>query len=833
MIGSRVALWLVVFSLVPAVLLTGCLPDTELTGAQLANSRPNTRISGNPPNLMQASFLVEFFWHGSDPDGKIVGYQWKLSNNGLDGISVQDTLTFDPATGDTLNPWHFTVVTDTTFIVSADIPEFADDPPGDQRSYQTHTLWVRAVDDKGAVDPTPAYMSFTSLTLLPTILVDTPFGFIGQTAVLGAPASVTFGWSGSDPDFDRNMPTQIRYLWKPAWVDGVGYVRTRATFNTHVETLVDFEDSVWSDWIPYDPTPENRRITFPGQPALDAQGEQIRYLFAIQAMDTAGAVTIDRSYGRSVMNCFISATISPALTVFERFLGEKTVTGVNVISEFEIASGQQLNFSWVADASGYAGRIISYRYGWNVGDATDPNDPNWAVAPGNSPQHLRAPTTSFPGGVHTLTVKVLDNSSQTTLYRVNLVVVPVPDPEQQLPCLLIDDVNDRQSNRWPDQSGVARDRDAFRDAFWEVTLLESGGVVNFDPGRDVIDAEVEQFEYREAVQYRSLIWTSKYVSAPHSYISAKFRPHISEGDQFIWLASYQDQVGNLLYCSPRGQENFIDAGRWMVPIIFDTREEVLTLGDQVYKVGFGERELPDGSILELGPDRYPFRVNGVAVIDEMQPSYHIYARSQLGQSDRNARCAGMKALVLDPEFENTYMPGGAPFDDAIFSDPIIDWRDTAYGGVLADTLLSTLNYGFFDDEFYDTNISGTRTTPYQLQLCGPDSIPCLDHMFRAYTRFDWIRDARVADGDVEWPSSEYNDNRLDDVCGELGLNSSSTGSRANGVPVGFLTHKTKYNKPSQKGDVIWGFDPYRFDNVEVRKAIRWVLGEHFGLIMRP
>ena len=39
------------------------------------------------------------------------------------------------------------------------------------------------------------------------------------------------------------------------------------------------------------------------------------------------------------------------------------------------------------------------------------------MAPGNSPQHLRAPTTSFSGGVHTLTVQVVDNSDQITIYR--------------------------------------------------------------------------------------------------------------------------------------------------------------------------------------------------------------------------------------------------------------------------------------------------------------------------------------------------------------------------------------------------------------------------------
>jgi hypothetical protein len=41
------------------------------------------------------------------------------------------------------------------------------------------------------------------------------------------------------------------------------------------------------------------------------------------------------------------------------------------------------------------------------------------------------------------------------------------------------------------------------------------------------------------------------------------------------------------------------------------------------------------------------------------------------------------------------------------------------------------------------------------------------------------------------------------------------------------------DKPNQRGDVVWGFDPYRFNNDHMRAAVRWVLGEYFGLTMLP
>ena len=50
----------------------------------------------------------------------------------------------------------------------------------------------------------------------------------------------------------------------------------------------------------------------------------------------------------------------------------ETVTGRSVTL---IASGQPLNFSWNATAESYAGEIVSYRYGWDVADVTDPDDP--------------------------------------------------------------------------------------------------------------------------------------------------------------------------------------------------------------------------------------------------------------------------------------------------------------------------------------------------------------------------------------------------------------------------------------------------------------------------
>ena len=57
-------------------------------------------------------------------------------------------------------------------------------------------------------------------------------------------------------------------------------------------------------------------------------------------------------------------------------------------------------------------------------------------------------------------------------------------------------------------------------------------------------------------------------------------------------------------------------------------------------------------------------------------------------------------------------------------------------------------------------------------------------------------------------------------------------SRLNGLGYGFVSYKVIRDKPFQRPDVYWGFDPYRFEEQDARKAIRWVL-QYFGLTINP
>lgn len=838
------AIGLVALAALAVALGGGCGPSTDLTGSPIPNSLPDTRVTARPPELLETGFVVEFFWSGYDPDGRVAGYQWKLSNNGTDGINVQDTLTFDPVTGDTLNPWHTIVSTDSTFLVTADIPDFPRDPEGSGRSYQTHTFFVRAIDEDGGVDDSPALVSFTSTTLLPTIQITGPSSIPLQTETVQLPPTVTFLFEGTDPDFTTGIPTQMRYLWKPALLPNGDYAGTETDVENNIDFLVDFEDSLWTPWRRYDPDDETRRVTLADRARLDAEGERIFYIFAMQARDTAGAVSIGRRYARQIANVAISVSLAPRLRVLETFLGEVRGSGPNVTLSTDVAAGQELNFSWSADASGYAGEIVSFRYGWDVTDVNDPNDPNWALPPGNSSQHRRAQPIAFSSGVHTLTVEVRDNSDQLSRASITVSVVPVPDPADQLPLLLVDDVLDGNSFSWPDQSGIPRDRDAYRDDFWRGVLGGPGGVAGWDSLAHTVDSEEQQLDYREVVRYRALVWSSRWASQS-TYIASQFRPSggnqdVGDQDQYIWLTPYQESVGNVLLTGNRVMNNFLAQSAFELPIVFQSREGnrltgYETVRDTPVRRSFGYRALPNGDEIQVGPTRYPYQTMGVSVIDVMSPNaaYYEYGNGRLVNRQRRKACVGMKGLQIDAGFKANYMPGGDVFADVIWTEDDIDWADEPFPEE-SDVLAHTYTWG--DDEFYNADVV-SRNTPWDPQSspefdCDGD---CLEPMFRSISRFDWARMQRLEiDPEDTWPIGYYNGPGqpvLSNLCGDRSLDVGQQSAITNDQVVAFIARKTAPNKPSQVGDVVFGFDPYRFDQDEMRDAIRWVLGEHFGLSM--
>jgi hypothetical protein len=316
----------------------------------------------------------------------------------------------------------------------------------------------------------------------------------------------------------------------------------------------------------------------------------------------------------------------------------------------------------------------------------------------------------------------------------------------------------------------------------------------------------------------------------------QFRP-VNGQDQFVWLTPYQQMGGNYFQVGGSSMESFLEGlPNYMTPIIFDTPETEYIAGDYSYVIGFGQKELPDGTLTPRGTALYPYATAGITALDWTSVNTKtIYGRSVAMNFDRKADCVGLKGLVLAPGFRANHLVGSSALADTIFTDPEIDWRDKV--NAQADTLgLFNATFQFRNDEFFDANIS-SRTTPVVPQTCtdGPEEL-CVEPMFSGIARMDWVREHEWARGDMAWPRSTYSDQELDDGCGPLGLTSYQGNPRSsavtNGHVYGFLSYKMVEQKPVRKADVYWGFDPYRFDHDETKKAVRWVL-DYFGVLINP
>ncbi len=351
----------------------------------------------------------------------------------------------------------------------------------------------------------------------------------------------------------------------------------------------------------------------------------------------------------------------------------------------------------------------------------------------------------------------------------------------------------------------------------------------------MIDTEVDIPDYRTVARYRSVILISRWVARPNNFISRAFRATSYASDPYNWLASYQAFAGNVFYCAQRAMDNFLQQinGGYALPIVFESAEGDVNGLEGDYRVGFGTRTLPDGTTIQVGPTRYPYVTWGISVVDQMSPAstYPLYGATPeiTVANGRRASCAAMKCLVLDPTFRDRHLPAGLAFPETLAAETTIEWRDLqpAYYN---DLLIS---YGWGNDEFYDQVIAD-RTTPWSRQLCveGPDG-RCVEPMFRAQARFDWIRQKHLAaDPQDPWPVGYY-EYPMHRYCGKYGLKDGEWSAVTNNTVVGIISHKNEAQKPSRRGDVAWGFDPYRFDHDGMTDAVRWVLIEHFGLPERP
>jgi len=150
--------------LLALVLLYGCRAfDPEPV---IVNQPPETYIIGAPPETTGTRFLRHMYWYGTDDDGEVVRFIFAITDSTIQDHETPDVdeedARFDPADDvTTLTPedWRtigYTALTDSVFLFEID--------RGSTPSKDI-TFHLVAVDDRGAMDPTPARLRFFNNSL--------------------------------------------------------------------------------------------------------------------------------------------------------------------------------------------------------------------------------------------------------------------------------------------------------------------------------------------------------------------------------------------------------------------------------------------------------------------------------------------------------------------------------------------------------------------------------------------------------------------------------------------------------------------------------------------
>jgi hypothetical protein len=508
-----------------ALLCAGC-SDSVFIGAAGKNSPPTIKLVNGPVEQDIVGYKVELSWLGEDRDGKVERYEFVICGGDPLGFNREDT------TG--LEKWTKTVRTDSVFKLLADQYDttVTIGTTTYSRFKRTHTFFVRAVDDRGSRSD-PAYRSFTTWTLAPGVNIDfPPNAFPGHPQTL--PPIIRFHWQGVDP---RDDP------WHVAKVDSIRHLLTGYTDSTmqQMNEHADRFESLWSPWIATDAPGDSGVSTVIGDDELlDLKN---RYVFAVQAKDEAGAVTSIFDMRSNVRVFALLKVVGPELTVKETFLGLHRFLGTNNRAQtFSLPADFTFRFTWSADASSYGGIISGYRYGWDVGDLSNPNE--WEVLP--SPYVKWAPPRSFSSGVHTLFIEAIDNNGYSTLAQIEISIFPI-DMSRNL--LWIDDFYSTDFV----QTDYSFPTETEHDRFW---LKICARARDFKPERDVFDTKDFSFlPPRPDIlwKYRNIIWT--YSSDPRSDAwdnMIVFTPESQIATQghstFNFLAYYLASGGHLWSC---------------------------------------------------------------------------------------------------------------------------------------------------------------------------------------------------------------------------------------------------------------------------------------------
>jgi hypothetical protein len=445
---------------------------------QRANVPPDTRITSGPPDRTSGtSYRVQLAWLGTDPDGNVDHFEYIV----VDHPAAYESTATVPVTVPRIDDprWRATHAVDSTFVVSADSlhrdprPGEGETPPDVLQAFfeRWHTIFVRAVDVRGAVDPTPDYRTFNARTLAPTVALTAP---VRPGAVFVCGPSAGFHWTGEDPLDKVSLvtPDSSRWVVIPSHVSALGEY---TSFPDSLYTLpARFHWSPWHAWN--DADGGGVRATVKGLEPLGTSGCGF-YLLAVQAKDEAGAVTpvfdFETPGKNNVALLWASQAMGPVVTLQDPILGVFTYASMSRPLSVSIAAGQEVRFRWRGDASPYGSEVAGYRYGWDMLDPTE--DSQWECGWNLDCTRL-VPSRRFQNGTHRFYLQALDAAGDTTSAVLELTVVPFT---RRRALLCVDD------STYPPGDALETIEDQRWAAVFDSFAVRHG--LQFEPGRDVYD----------------------------------------------------------------------------------------------------------------------------------------------------------------------------------------------------------------------------------------------------------------------------------------------------------------------------------------------------------
>lgn len=408
-------------ALAAALLGAGCGDEAQLL---TPNQAPNTRISAGPPEATDTGYTVNLFWFGWDDDGFVDHYEiaWETPEDWIGPIFTNDSL--------------FSVLAAESCCVTP-LPDFGPQSTLQDSVYeQFHTFYVRAVDNDGVPDPTPAVRSFNAKTIAPF----TTITFGPSDGSTWGP-SVEFEWTGADEDgvvlaYQRALVTKEQYSW-----DTGRPFQTQAAI-AWIDTLTYYPvgPGERKDSLPWEYT-EVDSVVYPGVSEFDSQGADALYIFAVRAIDDAGATEQILTAPANLRRF----TIDPNLAGPRIFLRSNSAgawrAGEPLVTR-AVFAGQGLRFSWRATPGQSQTPVAGFSYA--VEDTADwtpfsANSLEWPVQIPNEPEVLWFP----PEGPHRFFVRAIDLGGFVSLLEARLDVFGgpkecAPEPEDDTVLVVLD-----------------------------------------------------------------------------------------------------------------------------------------------------------------------------------------------------------------------------------------------------------------------------------------------------------------------------------------------------------------------------------------------------------